>query len=248
MNVFSNVSNSFNHQIRWQSELTRNVARNVVNGQNDNNDTPQQGENLATVHYEHIVGHLITNPNMRLQPIEDGLPAERPGNQPAAQPGEDGLPVLRRANQPAAQPGEDGLPVLRRANQPAAQPGEDGLPVLRRANQQENQPASNIIYYDGRQKLVRRSNDAEIALYGNGKHHRTGSIDVTSGYGAEVRAYYADYSSYINMQNGGRIHRSNSITVEPGTKAEMTSSDGSTQTSIEFENKTRIHKDGSFDF
>ncbi len=230
MNVFSNVSNSFNHQIRWQSELTRNVARNVVNGQNDNNDTPQQGENLATVHYEHIVGHLITNPNMRLQPIEDGLPAERPGNQPAAQPGEDGLPVLRRANQPAAQP------------------GEDGLPVLRRANQQENQPASNIIYYDGRQKLVRRSNDAEIALYGNGKHHRTGSIDVTSGYGAEVRAYYADYSSYINMQNGGRIHRSNSITVEPGTKAEMTSSDGSTQTSIEFENKTRIHKDGSFDF
>ncbi len=220
MNVFSNVSNSFNHQIRWQSELTRNVARNVVNGQNDNNDTPQQGENLATVHYEHIVGHLITNPNMRLQPIEDGLPAERPGNQPAAQRGEDGLPVLRRANQPANQP----------------------------VNQQENLPASNIIYYDGRQKLVRRSNDAEIALYGNGKHHRTGSIDVTSGYGAEVRAYYADYSSYINMQNGGRIHRSNSITVEPGTKAEMTSSDGSTQTSIEFENKTRIHKDGSFDF
>ena len=97
MNVFSNVSNSFNHQIRWQSELTRNVARNVVNGQNDNNDTPQQGENLAPVRYEHIVGHLGANINTRPQPVAEELHEEQPVNQPAHQPGN------RPVNQPINQ-------------------------------------------------------------------------------------------------------------------------------------------------
>ncbi len=223
MNFLENLRNRlcYCNPRRLRAQQVAETARDMaMNVVNRVNDNPQQEENLAPVRYEHIVGHLGANINTRPQPVAEELHEEQPVNQPAAQRGEDGLPVLRRANQPANQP----------------------------VNQQENLPASNIIYYDGRQKLVRRSNDAEIALYGNGKHHRTGSIDVTSGYGAEVRAYYADYSSYINMQNGGRIHRSNSITVEPGTKAEMTSSDGSTQTSIEFENKTRIHKDGSFDF
>ena len=98
MNVFSNVSNSFT-QIHWQSEITRNVARNVVNGQNDNNDTSQQEENLAPVRYEHIVGHLEANINTRPQPVANNN-VQQPQLAPAAQPvAVDDLPVDRSTNQ-----------------------------------------------------------------------------------------------------------------------------------------------------
>ena len=54
------------------AEVTRNVARNLVNRGNDN---PQQEENLVPVRYEHIVGYLGANPNTRpqqaQQPVEN---------------------------------------------------------------------------------------------------------------------------------------------------------------------------------
>ena len=201
-----------------------------------------------------------------IQPIaEKTVPVDQPfaynsisAVQPVTQPfAYDSIPVV----QPVAQPfAYDSIPVVQpvaqpfaydsiSAVQPVAQPfAYDSISAVQPVATGQVPVVVQPLYSRLMEPQIRRSNaDADITLYGHGKHQRTGSIDVKPGALANV-TYANNGRSFIDMPNGGRIHRSNSITVEPGTKAEMTSSDGHTKTSIEFENGTRISHDGSFDF
>ncbi|MCI5824944.1 MAG: hypothetical protein MRZ90_08410 [Candidatus Gastranaerophilales bacterium] len=195
-----------------------------------------------------------TNGSTSISDTDEELHKEQPANQPAIQPiAEKTVPVDQpfaynsiSAVQPVTQPfAYDSIPVV----QPVAQPfAYDSISAVQPVATGQVPVVVQPLYSRLMEPQIRRSNaDADITLYGHGKHQRTGSIDVKPGALANV-TYANNGRSFIDMPNGGRIHRSNSITVEPGTKAEMTSSDGHTKTSIEFENGTRISHDGSFDF
>ena len=195
-----------------------------------------------------------TNGSTSISDTDEELHKEQPTNQPAIQPiAEKTVPVDQpfaynsiSAVQPVTQPfAYDSIPVV----QPVAQPfAYDSISAVQPVATGQVPVVVQPLYSRLMEPQIRRSNaDADITLYGHGKHQRTGSIDVKPGALANV-TYANNGRSFIDMPNGGRIHRSNSITVEPGTKAEMTSSDGHTKTSIEFENGTRISHDGSFDF
>ena len=86
----SNFSNQNHRQlpIRSTEEILRAVARERSIVANGHNEDPQQ-ENLAPVRFQHIVGHLIANPNMRpqqaQQPVENNN-VQEPQPARAAQP------------------------------------------------------------------------------------------------------------------------------------------------------------------